>query len=190
MKVRLDIDGIAPLLMHNIRLADPLDPIVRDMKLISGKRKKTDDDLMELAHLEFIGGLYISSELGPYVKGAAIRKSFVEGGRVTKQGKQIERGLQILDLEAPLVYAGPRDAESLWADVNFRSREAVKVGTARVHRTRPIFRTWSVSVEADMDTALLNIDTLQAIASDAGTMAGLGDYRPTYGRYAVQVVKI
>lgn len=190
MKVRIDIVGTAPFLMHNIALADPLNPVVREMRVISGKRKKTDEDLMELARLEFIGGLYIADPVGPYVKGVAVEKSFVEGARVTKQGKQIERGLFVVDNEIPLEYPGPRDAAKLWADPNFHDRQPVRVGTSRVHRMRPIFREWSLQAFAEMDTALLNIDTLQAIVTDAGAMIGLGDYRPRYGRYTATVEQI
>ena len=73
MKVRLSIEGTAPLLMHNIRLADPLNPIAKAMKAISSKRKKTDDDLAQLARLEFEGGLYVLPDLGPYLPGVPDR---------------------------------------------------------------------------------------------------------------------
>lgn len=57
MDLRLDITGTAPLLMHNSRLADPIDPIVRSMKKITGKTKKTEDDHAETARLEFLDDL-------------------------------------------------------------------------------------------------------------------------------------
>lgn len=190
MKVRLSLTGTAPLIVHNIRLANPLDPIAREMKVISGKRKKTDDDLLQLARLEFEGGLYMSDEVGPYMPGANVEKCIVEGGRVTKQGKQIERGLFVTDNEVPLIYSGPRTVDALWADESFRSMMAVKVGMARVMRCRPIFRTWALDVDAEVDPGLLNLDTLSAITTDAGSMVGLGDYRPRYGRFTATVVEL
>lgn len=187
MKVRLTLSGTAPLLMHNIQLADPLNPIVRAMKEISGKRKKTDEDLLRLAELEFKGGLYMTDELGPYVPGVNVEKCLVEGARITKQGKQVERGLFVIDNESPLLYKGPRTAEALWADESFRSRLAVKVAQARVQRTRPIFRDWALEVTAEVDSALLNLESVASIASDAGSMVGIGDYRPRYGRFTTEV---
>jgi hypothetical protein len=186
VKVRITLTGTAPLLMHNVRLANPLDPIARAMKETSGKRKKTDEDLERLARLEFEGGLYVDA-VGPYLPGANIEKCLVEGARVTRQGKQVERGLFVTDNEVPLIYDGPRDADSLWADESYRSMMAVKVGTARVMRCRPIFRAWVLEASAEMDGAQLNLDTLQAIAADAGAMVGLGDYRPRYGRFMAEV---
>jgi hypothetical protein len=183
MKVRLSIQGTAPLLMHNIQLADPLNDYARAMKVISSKRKKTDEDYEELAHLEYLGGLYLSDTLGPYIPGANIEKSIIEGGRVTKQGKQIERGLLVVENEIPLIYRGPRDAAGLWADKSFRDVSAVKVGQARVMRTRPMFREWSADVDCEVDGGLLNLETLQAITTDAGKMVGIGDHRPRFGRF-------
>lgn len=186
MKVQITLTGTAPYLQHNIRLANPLDPIARAMKEVSGKRKKTDEDHARLARLEFEGGLYINAA-GVYVPGVSIEKSLVEGARITRQGKQIERGLFVTDNEVPLIYDGPSTADALWADEDYRSVLAVKVGTSRVMRTRPMFRQWAVEVTAEVDPALLNLDTVQAIATDAGSMVGIGDYRPRYGRYEAQV---
>lgn len=184
MKVRMTLEGTAPLLCHNVRLSNPLDPIVRAMKEISGKRKKTDEDLERLARLEFEGGLYLDDEMGPYLPGANVEKCMVEAGRVTRQGKQVERGLFVTDMEVPLIYQGPRDTEGLWGNLQFRSMMSVKVGTSRIMRCRPLFPEWAVEVNATMDPAQLNLDTLQAIMSDAGQMVGLGDYRPRYGRFS------
>lgn len=186
MKVRLTLTGTAPLLMHNVRLANPSDTIARSMKEISGKRKKTDEDYDRLARLEFEGGLYMDPVVGPFVPGKNVEKSIVEGGRITKNGKQVERGLFVTDNECPLIYSGPRDAQALW-DAGFADAQVVKVGMARVVRTRPIFREWSVEAEAILDPGLLNLDTLRAIAADAGAMCGIGDYRPRYGRFTVEV---
>lgn len=183
MKVTLTLTGTAPLLHHNSRLSNPIDPIVRAMKDITGKRKKTDADLLEIAHLEFVGGLYHVEGLGPVIPGQNIEKCIVEGGRITKQGKQVERGLFVTDAECPLLYRGPRTPDELWDDESFRSMLSVKVGQSRVMRCRPMFREWSCEASAEVDEALLNPEALRSIAADAGAMVGLGDYRPRYGRF-------
>lgn len=53
------ITGVSPLLMHNGRLADPLDPLVKDIKKLSCKRPKTEADLERITKLEFLGSLYL-----------------------------------------------------------------------------------------------------------------------------------
>jgi hypothetical protein len=191
MKVTITLTGTAPLLMHNVRLANPLDPFARSMKEITGKRKKTDDDYEQLARLEFEAGLYFVAGSGPIVPGANVEKCIVEGARITKQGKQVERGLFIIDNENPLIYDGPRDVEGLWKAEVFTSIMAVKPqGRSTVMRTRPIFREWIVETTAEVDPGLLNIDSLRAITNDAGSMVGLGDYRPRYGRFVAEVEKV
>lgn len=187
MRIKLTITGTSPLLVHNIRLANPLDPIAREMKTISAKRKKTDEDHELLARLEFEGGLYWTDDIGPYIPGVNVEKALVEGGRITKQGKQVERGLFVSDNEIPLLYSGPRDVKGLWADQSFVSTMAVKVGQSRVMRTRPMFRQWMLEAVAELDSGLLSVEQLQAIADDAGSMVGLGDYRPRYGRFECAV---
>jgi hypothetical protein len=190
VKVRIEIRGTAPLITHNIRLANPLDPIAKAMKVISGKRKKTEDDLLQLARLEFEGGLYLDPDVGPFLPGENVEKCIVEGARVTKQGKQVERGLFVSDNVIPLIYKGPRTAEELWVDENFRNMAAVRVGQARVMRMRPMFRTWALDVDAEIDPGLLAVESLQQIVDDSGAMVGLGDHRPRYGRFMAKVATL
>ena len=54
----ITIDGTAPFIMHNSRLADKLDPITRQKAVVAAKRKKTDEDDLEISRLEWLGGLY------------------------------------------------------------------------------------------------------------------------------------
>ena len=68
MQFRITITGTAELLMHNARLANPLDSAAKAMKAISSKRVKTDEDHAEMARLEHFGSLYYDSEIGPYTR--------------------------------------------------------------------------------------------------------------------------
>jgi len=43
--------------MHNGQLADPMNRFTKAIKEITGKRKKSDSDHMEISHLEFLGSL-------------------------------------------------------------------------------------------------------------------------------------
>ncbi len=52
------IRGTTPMMMHNERLANPFDDLTKAIKAISGKRKKTEDDLIEMSRIEWLGGLY------------------------------------------------------------------------------------------------------------------------------------
>lgn len=189
-RFRLTCVGTHALLMHNSRLSNPLDPTAKAMKRITSKRIKTEEDHVALAQLEHAGGLYFDPDLGPYLPGQNFERCLVDAARITKSGKKIERGVFIDSDINPLFYDGPRDAELLWKDENFRHSASVKVGTQRVTRTRPQFRQWKVDAEGQYDPSVINLQELAEIADTAGKMIGLGDWRPRFGRFVATVEKI
>lgn len=189
-RFRMSCVGTHALLMHNARLSNPLDEVSKAMKRIHTKRVKTDEDHEELARLEHAGSLYLDPDLGPYIPGQNFERCLVDAARITKSGKKIERGVFVETDVNPVSYGGPRDAEGLWKDENFRHAASVKVGMNRVTRTRPRFREWQVEAEGTYDPAIINLAELQEIATTAGLMIGLGDWRPRFGRFTATVEKI
>lgn len=190
MEFRITITGTAELLMHSARLSNPLDPVAKAMKKVSSKRTKTDEDYEELARLEHAGGLYHDPDVGPYIPGENIQRCLMDAAKVTRSGVKVTRGVFISTDVNPLGYRGPRDVDGLWADDNFRHMASVKIQQNRVIRCRPRFRQWSVEAEGTLDTAVLSLEDLTAIAETAGAMIGLGDYRPRFGRFRAEVVKL
>jgi hypothetical protein len=190
MQVRLTLTGTTSLLMHNARLSDPLDPYTKMLKAISSKRTKTEDDHDDMARVEFLGGLYFDPEAGPYVPGVNVHRCLVEGAKLNKLGRHVERGIIALDEICPLGYAGPRTEEALWKDKNFVSRLSVGVTTSRVMRTRPEFPVWGLEADMLVDTGQLDLEQVRTIAEKSGQMIGLGDYRPRFGRFTVEVVEL
>lgn len=184
MKIQITIVGKSPLLMHNPRLVDPQDEIVKTISTITSKRKKTDDDLKEKEKLEWYGGLYRDGDIvvQPCSK---LRKCLIEAARISKLGKQIERGLSFDDLNVPLVYDGPKNIDELWNSGKFVSRLSVGVnGTKRVMRVRPQFSKWSLTMTGLMLEDVLNLEDLKNIANTAGRAIGIGDNRVNgYGRF-------
>lgn len=182
---QMEIQGIAPLLMHSARLADPMDDATKALAAVTGKRKKTDDDHVEVARLEHLGSLYISQEFGPFVPGQNLEAALFRGAARTKQGTALKSALLVPMNVNPLLYRGPRTAEELWADKTYVHRSSVKVGTSRVIRTRPVFPTWSVAFEGELDLEVVDKGSLQTIADTTGRLVGLGDWRPRFGRFTV-----
>src|SRR5688572_8352761 len=113
------IVGVAPLLMHNGQLADPLNKWAKAMKKITAKRKKTDEDYEELSRLEFEGGLYLDDDLAPCIPGINLEGCLVDGAKKSKLGEQFKAAVMIVD-NWPLLYSGPRAVEELWAHGGFR----------------------------------------------------------------------
>lgn len=190
MEVRITIVGTQPLLMHSTRLADPLDPIVKEIKRFTSKRvNKTDDDQEKIAQLEFTGSLYMDPEIGPFIPGDNIQRCLTDAARMNKLGMKVTRGLFVSTNVNPLAYDGPRTADELWANPVFRHRASVKVTTSRMMRTRPIFHKWSTEAFATIDDGQLSLEDLRQIADNAGSFIGLGDWRPRYGRFTATVEK-
>lgn len=189
-RFRLTCTGTTPLLMHNARLSNPLDEIAKAMKRISSKRSKTEDDLLELARLEHMGGLYFDADVGPFLPGQNFERCLLDAAKVTRSGKKIERGVFVESNVNPLSYDGPRTVDRLWQDQNFRHSASVKVQQSRITRTRPQFRSWTVDAEGFYDPAIINLEELAEIADTAGRMIGLGDWRPRFGRFKATLVKV
>lgn len=190
MKIRISIIGTTSLLMHNAQLSDPLNPITKQLKAVSSKRTKTDDDQEEMARIEFIGGLYWDEQAGPYIPGVNVHRCMVEAAKLNRLGRNVERGVIVTDEILPLGYDGPRDIDSLWSDKNFVSRLSVGVTTSRVMRTRPQFRRWALEADLLVDNGQLDFGQICEISEKAGQMIGLGDYRPRFGRFDVTAEQI
>jgi hypothetical protein len=187
MELELKLTGRQPLLMHNQQLADPLNEHTRALAKLTGKRGKTEDDHRLIADTEYVGSLYVNSD-GPFVPSTWIVASLIEGGKITKQGTNVKRAVIALDRELYLDYAGPRAPSVLVKDANFRLTASVKVGTSRTMRTRPMFVGWSLVAPLALETEIIDLDVFRGIAERAGRMIGIGDWRPFYGTYSVEIV--
>lgn len=186
MKTRLTCTGTRPLIMHNERLASPLNAYTKKIKEISSVRGKTEDQLLQMARLEFEGAMYFDKELGPYVPANMLRKCLITGARLIRAGKKIERGVSLTDFMFSLLYDGPRDIAGLWGEPGkspFVDMRPVRVQSSRVDRCRPIFRDWAIEAEVIADPQVIEPEEFAEVARLAGEMQGIGDYREMYGRF-------
>ena len=179
------IEGISPLLMHNGQLANPLNPLVKQMKALTGQRKKTDEVHLELSRLEFRAGLYVSASGMVEIPAELLESCLIEGAKKSKLGKQFKSAIAIME-NSPLDYGEKLTVDQLWErNEEFADVRGVKVGTSRVMRTRPIFRTWRLSFDVHFNADLVNPEQIQLAVEDAGAQVGLCDYRPKFGRFQI-----
>lgn len=185
--IRLKLTGEAPLIMQADTLADPLHPLKLKLEEQTKVKNKTAVHHREIARIEFEGGLYLN-EHGPYVPADMVQKCFVEAARLSKAGKQIERGVLVVD-DMPLQYTGPRTLDALSADPRYSYRKTVVIQRRRTVRVRPIFREWSLVASIGFDTAIISQRTLLEVAERAGQYIGIGNRRPnlggSFGRFSV-----
>ncbi len=179
--------GIRPIILHNGQLADPLNKYSRMLKNVTSKRKKTDADHEEMARIEFEGGLYWDEKVGVYLPSDGIEATICAGAKKSRIGKDVQAAVFVQDEIVPLIYDGPKTIEALWKDRHrFVLRKPVKVGQAKVMRTRPMFPTgWSVSFTLEYDEDVVNESALKKAMIDAGSLCGCFDWRPKFGRFIV-----
>lgn len=137
-----------------------------------------------MAKIEFMAGLYLSTD-GPYLPAHMIDAVLINGAKKSKEGITA-KSAAFCSGPALLQYNGPRDAEALWQDENFRFSVPVRVGNARVIRTRPKFDNWSAIITIDFEPSLVNEARIDDWLNKAGSQIGLGDWRPQHGRFYVQ----
>lgn len=186
----LTLTGVKPLLQHNVQLGDPENQYVRDIgRLNALKGKITDEQRAERDWLKFRGGLYYEDDQGPVLPAANVFRSLQQAASLTRNGKDIERGLIMLDDSAPLDYDGPREPEDLFGDgtTKFVDRRMARINRAPVVAIRPRFEQWSAVFRFDLDEDVMNLDDFAFIAEKAGRMIHVGDYRRFFGFYTVEL---
>jgi hypothetical protein len=198
MKYRLQATGITPLVLHNERLADPLDEFTRAIGAISKKRNKAEEDHRNIGRLEFLGGLYTEPPLEPNpnghkykigVPGWNVLRCLQDGAKRQKRGADVPRGVHLLpDNFAVLKYEGPDSPEEMWKEgPRFALRKTVGIQRSRTMRTRPIFTDWEFELDVEIDPTIFDLHVLQTAWTDAGRYYGLGEMRPIYGRFHGEV---
>ena len=171
-----------PMLSHNGQTADPLNKWAKAMKKISGKRAKSDADYEELARLEFFAGLYLGPD-GPVIPARNVDSLLLSAAKKLREGPLAKSGV-FCQRDAALEYDGPRTADGLWADERFRHVAIVRIQTARIARTRPIFEQWAATVAVQYEDSLINAGQVDSWMQIAGPQCGLGDWRPQFGRFS------
>ena len=190
--MKIKITGIRPIILHNGLLADPTNPIVLQQKAITAKKaKKTDADNLELARLEWFGGLYLSESGRICIPCDNIERCIQQGGQKQRIGKDVQAGVFVQEPEIEIDHpdiAGKKP-EKLYGDPRFTIRKGVKIQTSRIIRIRPMIPTgWKLTFTLEFDDTLINARNLEQAILDAGTYVGLGDWRPKFGRFTHEIL--
>lgn len=182
----VQLKGEAPLLMHSGQTADPLNRYSKAMRAISSKRGKTDADFEELAKIEWYAAVYTNKEQQIVLPDFVVEAAFHAGSRKSKLGKQAQAGL-FVDGHSLLDFDGAAlSLDSLFERDQNRHCAAVRIGQAKVMRTRFIAEQWAATVRVKYNDTMLNRAQVMQAVQDAGEQVGLCDWRPKYGRYGAE----
>jgi len=181
--------GASPLLVNNPSTVNPLEEVTKAIKEISGKRKKSDSDVNELLQLKYLASLYHDPDIGPYLPVYNFFRCGQEGGKLSKQGKNWERGITAVGDKTPIVYKGPRDPKELWNTPRFVDIRDGRIGAARVTVARPIFNPqWYCDVTFMIQPDVVNSADVLANLVVGGRLIGVGTYRARFGRFTVELI--
>ena len=175
--------GTTPLIMHSCQCVNPLHPIAKELKKYTSKRKKTEDDLMKISDLEWESGAYWKDGLGLYIPAENVEATLVNGAKVNKKGKDIQKYCTVTDLYIPFWYGEDLTKEELIANYEYRDTRAMTVNRAKVMRTRPRFDQWKIVFSMNYDDEKIDISDIVNAMEYAGSYVGLCDSRPKYGKF-------
>jgi hypothetical protein len=174
------------MLMHACIGLDKFNPLAQEIAKLTGKKKKTEADLLDIKRLEWRMSLYVDDKGEPCMPADNVLANVIEGARKAKMGKQAAAAVFETQAFFKLNYDGPRDPKELYDCGRFCDYRPVRNQQNRVMRSRPIFRVWSVDIGLTYDETLMDLDSLKQALKAGGEQIGLGDYRPRFGRYHVE----
>ena len=184
-EIKVSVKGVSPLILNNGQTADPLNAYTKRLKEFQSKRKKTDDDYENISRIEWESALYLDENNMPVIPSdcieAMLRESAGKSRVVTK--KDLQASVWVAE-DAKLITNAPfPNLDKAYEECCFR--KLVRVNTARVVRTRPIFFNWKLNYTITYLPDMINRNDLENILNVASYRIGMGDWRPKFGRFEI-----
>lgn len=193
------IVGNCPMLVHNGGNISPLNPLNKLKSEFTGKRKKTDDDHLNIARIEWFQSLYLNKAfrleqrqnvfyikddtgLDPILPAKCVRACIKSGAKLSKNGKNTDRAVGYTKVE---FYRPSLDGKKLsFPSINKMSDmpeyvdESVQsVNRAKVMRYRGKFEQWAATVHGYIMEEIMNPEALEQSIFAAGLYEGINDSR-------------
>jgi len=182
--LQISVEGIAPLMMHSDKTANPFNEYTKKLKALTGKRKKTDEDLSAISQLEWEASLYWNGK-NYFLPNSLIEATILASAKMFKMGPLVKQGVIVEDnatFEFTHDKLKPVDLYKLEQYIDLRS---VRVNQSKVLRCRPLFNEWKSSFNITTIDEKIDIANIKQIIENAGKYVGFGDFRPRFGRFVV-----
>lgn len=171
--VRVKLQGSADFLFHRWN-SDAVDAKAKSAK---GSAAKKSDDLESYVYRDEGGDLAIPGEY--------LRQAIVNAAKFQQDPRSPRKSA--MDLFKAAVISLTNLASVGRATWDYEDRRRVMVQRNGITRTRPALRAgWQAEFELMVQLPEY-VDTLllRRVVDDAGRLIGLGDFRPTFGRFTV-----
>lgn len=202
--------GLSPMIVHNGGNINPLDPVNKLKKEFTGKRKKTDDDHLNIYRIDWFQGLYVDGSFDlSFVDGSklyavgenlpsvvlpikCVKACIKSGAKLSRNGKGMDRAVQFTKVDFYRTSDSGRklsfpDINKMSDDPNYIDSTVMTVARASILRHRPIFKEWAAEVSGFIAEEMMNPDDLKLAIEMAGQFEGINDSRSYgYGRFALK----
>lgn len=182
--------GTSPLIMHSCQCVNPLHPIAKELKKYTSKKKKTEEDLIKIADLEWESGAYWKEGLGLYIPAENVEATLINGAKAFRKGSDVEKYCDVYDLYIPFDYGENLTKEELIQNYEYRDTRVMTVMRAKILRTRPRFDQWKIEFHLRYDDTKIDLDTIINAMEYAGQYVGLCDSRPKYGKFVAMIEEL
>ncbi len=180
----VEICGVAPILWH----AWSVESVKAKGEAKKGSEAKKTDDIESYVYRDGEGFICVP---GTYILGSMIDKK--NGAAKYRQDPRSPRksaldlykaGVVSLTNLAPVLSAGTKAPTKDW---DYLDRRRVVIQQNAITRTRPAFSEgWKAEFQLMVITPeYISPNDLHACLVDAGRLVGIGDFRPSFGRYQV-----
>lgn len=185
------VTGVSPILVNNPQTVDPFNHYKIAMKKITDKKKKQEEDLLELRRLEVESKVYFDEALGIYVPSTWVVASIAAVGWNRSKIKKADIRASVFPItpKLKLHYDGEelvKEKTDVSKNGKFQTVMLLRQGQVKVAKAVPIFHNWSFNVELEYDQTLIDEETLKGLITYASQYGGFGDFRPTYGLATVE----
>lgn len=189
--IKFRITGTCPLMLNNPQTVNPMNVYAKEIKALTSKRSKTDEDQNEIFHLKFLASCYYNDK-GQYILPAnMIAKSFEAGAKENKLGAKFQRSVFINEDCMLKFKENGCTPEELWQNHSetYVDIRPVGVQKSKIVTARMIVPEWSLEGELTFDETQLNKSEVWLALTNAGLRYGIGTYRQCYGRYKIEEIK-
>lgn len=173
--VEVTIEGVAPMLCHRYDCA----AVEAKAKAAKGSATKKTDNLESYVYRDPDTG-----EIG--IPGKNMKACLVEASRSVQDPRSPRKCAR--DLIRASIFVTPDIASLGKKTWDFEDKQGVILQRSRITRVRPAFRKgWRLDFQINVTQPVyVTPELLETVVKQAGAFAGLGDFRPDYGRFTIR----
>ena len=172
-RVEVTIEGVAPIMFHRWSC----EAVEAKANAAKGSAAKKTDDVESYLYRDAAGEIAIPGEY--------LRQAIIEAAKYRQDPRSPRKSAK--DLFKAAIISLTDLASTGATEPDYLDRRRVCVMRAAVTRVRPALNAgWSATFQLMVQVPeYISPQLLNAVIADAGHLVGVGDFRPSYGRFVV-----